>query len=112
MRCVLLAHQLLTHLDDDDAVHRLYDTYVIDIAILDAESSVSGQARAVVIELNPFAPSTGPSLFDWEVDSKQLKAGQTVELRLRQTEVPNVRQPCTLSRPHSCVCVCLVERVV
>ncbi len=69
---------------------RLYDTYIIDIAVV--EGDTPSQQRAVVIELNPFAPSTGASLFDWNADSKQLNDGEAVEFRLRTTEMPNVRQ--------------------
>jgi len=37
--------------------------YIIDFAI-------TGDGRAIVLELNPYLPSTGACLFTWEADSQ------------------------------------------
>lgn len=44
--------------------------YIIDLAILDNHISI--------VELNPFAPSTGPCLFDWKRDDDILKPKQPI----------------------------------
>ncbi len=45
-----------------------FETYIIDFAIVDE--------KAVIIEVNPFGPMTGPSLFDWNADRYLLQRGE------------------------------------
>lgn len=49
-----------------------FASYVVDFAILDGED---GNSKIVVIELNPFAETTGGALFDWRADADVLKKG-------------------------------------
>jgi len=50
--------------------------YVIDFAILDE--------KVLVLELNPFHPSTSSCLFDWVIDADRLEKGP-FEFRIRKT---------------------------
>ena len=45
--------------------------------------------QIVVVELNPFAPSTGGALFDWRVDSDALRRGP-LTLRVHEAPVPGL----------------------
>lgn len=61
------------------------DNYIIDLAVLD-----KGQGDIVVIELNPFGPNTGPSLFSWQGDRRLLQGGLDVygDLEEHETTYP------------------------
>jgi hypothetical protein len=59
-----------------------YSNYIMDIGVI--ENKLSNQFECIVIELNPFATSTGTSLFDWTTDINQLTGqGNEVEIRVR-----------------------------
>eukprot|EP01105_Mastigella_eilhardi_P008669 TRINITY_DN2093_c0_g1_i2.p1 TRINITY_DN2093_c0_g1~~TRINITY_DN2093_c0_g1_i2.p1 ORF type:complete len:405 (+),score=73.90 TRINITY_DN2093_c0_g1_i2:347-1561(+) len=72
-----------------------YESYVLDIALLNVCNSCGGPSActehppplAVVVELNPFTPGTGPALFDWSLDRTQLEEGPC-EIRLRTEPLP------------------------
>ncbi len=67
-------------------VHRLvkHDSYIIDIAVF--------RDKIQIVELNPFAQSTGPCLFSWRKD-EQILLGKTgkPEIRVRSAPVENLK---------------------
>ncbi|CAF3789323.1 unnamed protein product [Rotaria sordida] len=68
-----------------------YFSYVIDIGLI--ENKLSNELECVVIELNPFASSTGGSLFDWKTDIDQLTGQRNdIEIRIRSDYLPNINQ--------------------
>ncbi|CAF4026993.1 unnamed protein product [Rotaria sordida] len=68
-----------------------YFSYVIDIGLI--ENKLSNELECVVIELNPFASSTGASLFDWKTDIDQLTGQRNdIEIRIRSDYLPNINQ--------------------
>eukprot|EP00050_Salpingoeca_kvevrii_P005786 m.285622 g.285622 ORF g.285622 m.285622 type:complete len:344 (-) comp11416_c0_seq1:206-1237(-) len=58
-------------------------SYVVDIAIL-SDGSLK------VVELNPFAVTTGGALFDWRADRKLLEEGP-FEMRVHDKPVPSLK---------------------
>jgi hypothetical protein len=64
-----------------------YSNYIVDIGL------IGNELECIIIELNPFAPSTGASLFDWKTDINQL-TGQTneIEIRVRSNYFPNIEE--------------------
>ena len=75
------------------------DSYIMDVAVLPAgyqhswphreqdtfndRDNVHAATRELIIELNPFARTTGGCLFDWEVDGSILRAAEgPVEMRI------------------------------
>ncbi|CAF1454101.1 unnamed protein product [Didymodactylos carnosus] len=66
-----------------------YCNYIIDLGLI--ENKLSNELECIVIELNPFAQSTGASLFDWKTDVNQL-TGQLneIEIRVRSDYLPNI----------------------
>ncbi|KAL6058962.1 Cell division cycle protein 123 [Balamuthia mandrillaris] len=50
-----------------ERLKRLYQAYIIDFAIVGTS--------VYIIEINPFGPMTGASLFDWKLDRKLLQGG-------------------------------------
>ncbi|CAF3197692.1 unnamed protein product [Rotaria sp. Silwood2] len=72
-----------------DPFNDLYSNYVIDFALI--ENKISNEFECVVIELNPFAKSTGASLFDWQTDIDQLTEQRNeIEIRVRSDYFPNI----------------------
>ena len=72
-----------------DACGEVYLNYVIDIGVI--EKGALSNLECIVIELNPFAPSTGASLFDWRTDIDQLKGERAdIEIRVRSNYFPNI----------------------
>ena len=68
-----------------------YSNYIIDIGLIEDPSS--DELRCRVIELNPFASSTGASLFDWKRDMDQLSGqANSTEIRVRSSYFPNVTE--------------------
>ena len=74
-----------------DPLTEKYSNYIIDLGLIENEST--NEVECIVIELNPFAPSTGASLFDWKTDINQL-TGQLneIEIRVRSTYFPNLQE--------------------
>ena len=65
---------------------------VLDLALLASD-------RLTVVELNPFARSTGAALFDWTADHAALHGtpgGGPVPLRVREEVLPNI-EDCLLA---------------
>jgi len=52
------------------------DSYILDLAVL------PGTSKVWIIELNPFARSTGACLFDWEADATVLEGNGPFEIRV------------------------------
>ena len=74
-----------------DPYREKYANYIMDVGLIEEESSNEVQCR--VIELNPFASSTGASLFDWKADVKQLTGElNSIEIRVRSNYFPNVNE--------------------
>ena len=66
-----------------------YMNYVVDIGLLESEGS--NEFDCIVIELNPFASTTGGSLFDWKVDHDQLTGlSEGIAIRVRSENLPNI----------------------
>ena len=67
-----------------------YFDYVIDIGIIvinkDKDES-NFELECIVIELNPYATSTGAGLYNWGNDEKQLKYGTEIEIRVHKKSV-------------------------
>ena len=67
--------------------------YIVDLAVL-SDNSV------YLIEMNPFAPTTGASMFDWRIDDELLhgkklsesESIQDIPLKIRTEMVPNLEQ--------------------
>merc|ERR1712129_573409 len=60
-----------------------YQNYIIDVGIIMSENGL----QCVVIELNPFAVTTGACLFDWKKDKMQLTHGKEIEMRVHHKRV-------------------------
>ena len=61
-----------------------YSEYIVDIAVLEGKKlntalEMNDSLDCVVIELNPYATTTGAGLFDWRRDEKQLKYGLNMD---------------------------------
>lgn len=79
------------------------DSYIIDVAVAvpglapaapatddnDDDAGDLAQTATYVIELNPFHPTTGACLFDWERDAALLREGP-VDLRLVESPQPHI----------------------
>jgi hypothetical protein len=74
-----------------DQFNEKYLNYIIDLGLI--ENKQSNEFECVVIELNPFATSTGASLFHWTEDINQL-TGQLneIEIRVRSNYLPNIEE--------------------
>jgi hypothetical protein len=74
-----------------DPLNDKYSNYIIDLGLI--ENKEYNQLECIVIELNPFAPSTGASLFDWKTDMNQL-TGQLneIEIRVRSNYLSNIEE--------------------
>ncbi|CAM2712487.1 unnamed protein product [Rotaria socialis] len=72
-----------------DPFKEKYSKYIIDIGLI--ENSLSNEIECVVIELNPFAQTTGPGLFHWKTDIQQL-IGQKdgIEIRVRSNYLTDI----------------------
>lgn len=68
-----------------------YSNYIIDIGVIENKSS--NELECIVVELNPFARSTGASLFDWDGDIQQLTGQKDeIEIRVRSDYLPNIKE--------------------
>jgi hypothetical protein len=74
-----------------DPFKEKYSNYIIDLGLI--EDKLSNELECIVIELNPFATSTGASLFHWSGDINQL-TGQLndIEIRVRSDYLPNIEE--------------------
>ena len=74
-----------------DPFKEKYSSYIIDLGLI--ENGSSNELECVVIELNPFAPSTGASLFDWKTDINQLTGKlNEIEIRVRSDYLSNINE--------------------
>jgi hypothetical protein len=74
-----------------DPFNEKYFNYIIDLGLI--ENQLSNELECMVIELNPFAPSTGASLFNWKTDINQLTGQQNeIEIRVRSNYFPNIEE--------------------
>ncbi|CAF3734952.1 unnamed protein product [Rotaria sp. Silwood1] len=72
-----------------DPFKEKYFSYIIDIGLI--ENKLSNELECIVIELNPFASSTGASLFNWKTDINQLTGQQNdIEIRVRSDYMTNI----------------------
>jgi len=64
---------------------KTYSSYVVDLAIVGPKKD-----QVIVVELNPYAISTGPSLFHWTIDKEVLHKGP-LQFRLRDKPMDNIK---------------------
>jgi len=81
----------------DRPVLRSYKRYCIDLVVFPPASEQDEMhQRVLVLELNPFHPSTGAGLFDWVKDDALLFAGVKNEKQKKTFEVRIVKEPIPL----------------
>ncbi|CAF2653720.1 unnamed protein product [Rotaria sp. Silwood2] len=73
-----------------DPLAEKYSNYVIDIGLI--ENKLTNEYDCIVIEMNPFETSTGASLFNWIIDSNQLRGGRNeTEIRVQSDYYPYIK---------------------
>ncbi|CAF1391004.1 unnamed protein product [Adineta steineri] len=66
-----------------------YSNCIIDIGVI--KNNLTDEFECIVIEMNPFASSTGASLFNWKIDYDQLTGQKNdIEIRIRSDFYPNI----------------------